>query len=65
MWKKEWLGQEIKIYIYLDKIYLQIWLRPKITTLLNIFLLDVNFDKSTIGLDFHFISSMLVNFLEN
>ena len=32
---------------------------------LNIFLLEVNFDKFTIGLHFLFISSMLAKFLEN
>ena len=36
-----------------------------VVTLLNIFLLEVNFDKSTIRLHFLFISSMLAKFLEN
>ena len=36
-----------------------------VVTLFNIFLLEVNFDKSTIGLHFLLISSMLVKFLEN
>ena len=35
------------------------------TSLLNIFLLDMNFDKSTIGLTFLPIFSMLVKFQEN
>ena len=35
------------------------------TTLLNIFLLEVNFDKSTIGLYLLIIFSMLAKFLEN
>ena len=34
------------LYYFKDKIYLQNWLYPKATTLLNIFLLDVTFDKS-------------------
>ena len=34
-------------------------------TLLNIFLSDVNFDKSTIKLHFIFISFMLAKFLDN
>ena len=34
-------------------------------TLLNIFLFDVNFEKSTIRLYFLFISFMLAKFLEN
>ena len=32
---------------------------------LNIFLLDINFDKSTIGLYLFLISSMLAKFQEN
>ena len=32
------------------------------TTALNIFLIDVNFEKSTIGLYFFLISSMIVKF---
>ena len=39
--------------------------QPKITTLLNVFLLEVDFDKSTIGLRFLLISSMLAKFLTN
>ena len=35
------------------------------TTLLNIFLLKVNFDKSIIGLYLFLISSILAKFLEN
>ena len=35
------------------------------TTILNIFLLEMNFDKSTIGLHNLFIFSMLAKFLEN
>ena len=35
---------------------------PKITTPLNIFLLDMNFDKSTIRLHFLLIFSMFANF---
>ena len=38
---------------------------PKTTTLFNIFLLDVNFDKSTIGLHFLLIFSILTKFLED
>ena len=34
-------------------------------TLLNIFLLEMNFDKSTIGLYLLLISLMLAKFLEN
>ena len=37
----------------------------KVITSLNIFLLDVNFDKSTIKLYFLLISFMLAKFLEN
>ena len=40
-------------------------LYPEATTLLNIFLLEMNFDKSTIGLHFLLIYFMLANFLEN
>ena len=40
-------------------------LRIKVTTLLNIFLLDVNFDKSTIGLYCLLKSFMLINFVKN
>ena len=36
-----------------------------VTILLNIFLLKVNFDKSTIGLYFQLISSILAKFLKN
>ena len=36
-----------------------------VTALLNIFLLEVNFDKSTIELHFLLISLMLAKFLEN
>ena len=48
--------------------------QPKITTLFNVFLLEVDFnvfllevdfDKSTIGLHFLLISSMLAKFLTN
>ena len=35
------------------------------TTILNIFLLEMNFDKSTIGLHILFIFSMLTKFIEN
>ena len=35
------------------------------TTLLNIFLLDLNFEKSISGLHFLFISFILAKFLEN
>ena len=35
------------------------------TILFNIFLLEVNFDKSIIGLHFLFIFSILAKFLEN
>ena len=40
-------------------------LRLQVTTLFYIFLLDVNFDKYTIGLYFLLISSILAKFLEN
>ena len=36
-----------------------------VTILFNIFLLDVDFDKSTIGLHLILISSMFAKFLEN
>ena len=35
------------------------------TTSLNIFLLDLNFEKSIIGLHFLFLSFILAKFLEN
>ena len=48
--------------IILDKVWLQTLLLSKATTLFNIFLLDVNFDKSMIGLYFLLISSILAKF---
>ena len=49
-----------------DKVWLQTSLYLMVTTPLNIlFLLDVNFHKSTIGFYFFLISSMLAKFSEN
>ena len=47
------------VYMSMTKLY------HEATILLNIFLLEMNFDKSTIGLHFFLIYSMLANFLEN
>ena len=48
-----------------DKVLQQAQLQHKIITSLNIFLLNVNFDKSTIGLYFILIFSIFAKFLED
>ena len=45
--------------------FLQNWLLLKVITLLNIFLLEVNFDKFTVRFYFLLIFSILVKFLKN
>ena len=44
-----------------NKVWLQTWMQFKTITSLNIFLLDVNFDKFIIKLHYLLISSMLEN----
>ena len=53
------------LLLNMNKVELQNWLWLKTTTLLNIFLLEVKFDKSIVGLHFLLISSMLAKFIEN
>ena len=48
-------------YIYRQSLVIN-WLQLKTTILFNIFLLEVNFDKSTIGLHLLLISFILQNF---
>ena len=44
---------------------LQNWLYPYAITLLNIFVLEINFDKSTIGLHLFLIFFILAKYLES
>ena len=44
------------------KVWLQTWLYPKITILVNFFLLNVNYDKSIIGLHFLLTPFILAKF---
>ena len=48
-----------------DKVHQQTWLLLKTITPLNIFLLDVNFNKITIRLHFIFMYSIFAKFSEN
>ena len=67
----KWLKILIFVPIYIGVIIIIIKKRQSLatkliaTTLLNIFLLEVNFYKSTIRLQFFLISSMFTKFLKN
>ena len=62
---KEQEKQRLILHYFKDKVQLQNQLQPQATNLLNIFLLDVKFDKSTIRLYLLLISSILAKFQEN
>ena len=55
-----------QVYVHLTKnIGQSLITKLVVATLLNIFLLEMSFDKSTIGLHLLLISFMLAKFLEN